>query len=92
MKILTDAEKEDLRHAVLDVLSTRAPAALPLAGIRRRMVNEVDFDFTEADVAAVLFFLADKNLVKAETDPLGSSKWWRITADGQLAVERGGQN
>lgn len=86
---MTNPEKESLRHAVLECLVTRHPAALPPAGIRRRVETEVDFPVLEADVVAALDLLKGLELVACEADEFGASQWWKATAAGVLKVERG---
>ena len=85
---MNPAQFETLRHAVLESLAARSGVALPVRGIRRRLATEVDFPVEEADVNGALLFLQDKGLVTSDLDPLGSTLWWRATADGILAVER----
>lgn len=85
---MTATEKEALRHAALENIVARRPAALPAPGIRRRLAVELDFHYTDEQLAAELEFLRDKGLIKFELDELGSTRWWSATAAGVLAVER----
>lgn len=89
MKDLGAEEKELLRHAVIECLGARHPAALPIAGITRRVSQELDFAVDQGDVNAALVMLQDKGLVRYQHDELGSSQWWCATAAGVLHVERG---
>jgi hypothetical protein len=82
------ADAEALRHAALECLAVRHPAALPLAGIARRVRNTVDFGFTDADLSSALAVLVDAGLARSQVDPLGSSLWWNATAAGVLQNER----
>jgi hypothetical protein len=82
-------EKELLRHAVIECLAARHPAALPVAGITRRVAGELDFAVAQGEVTASLVILQDKGLVRYQLDELGSSQWWCATAAGVLHVERG---
>jgi hypothetical protein len=82
-------DNEQLRHALLEALNLRAGVALTASGLRRRVELELAFKVAEADVEAALQFLLDRQLIAFDFDPLGSTKWYRITAAGTLAVERG---
>lgn len=85
---MSNEEKELLRHAALECLATRHPAALPLAGVARRVATQVDFVASQAEVQGALELLEGLGLVSSHVDELGSSKWWVATADGVLKVER----
>jgi len=78
-----------VRHAVIECLAARHPAALTVPGILRRVRVELDFSLDEREVDGALALLFDKGLVTFETDHLGGSKYWRATAEGVLYVERG---
>lgn len=82
-------EKELVRHAVLECLAARHPAALPLNGVMRRVRQELDFAVEGVEVASALVVLADKGFVRTQFDELGSTQWWCATAAGVLQVERG---
>lgn len=82
-------QSEDLRWAGLEVLCLRHPAALDLAGVKRRTRPLVDFDFADADLASALHVLAGKELVARKHDDLGSSDYYAATAGGKLFFERG---
>ena len=82
-------EKELLRHAVLECLAARHPAALPTSGIVRRVKQELDCALEVAEVGAALEVLKDMALVRSQTDEFGSSLWWCATAAGVLRIERG---
>ena len=81
-------EKELLRHAVIECLAARHPAALPVSGVIRRVRQELDFAVDATDVAGALAVLQGKELVKSQYDELGSSQWWSATSAGVLHVER----
>jgi hypothetical protein len=83
------AQKEDLRHAVLDVMVFRHPAALTLRAIRRHVAVEIGFTVAEEDVAAAAELLVGLGHLAVEPDPLGSTKYYRATPAGVLAQERG---
>jgi hypothetical protein len=88
-EIVKADDKAVLRHVVLECLVNRHPAALPVAGIVRRVKTEVDFGFDQDEVVSALELLEGKGLVKWQFDELGGGKWWSATAEGVLAVERG---
>jgi len=85
---MSPEDKELLRHAVLDCLATRHPAALPIPGLLRRLKTELDFPCSEADVQSALDLLISLGHVHADFDPLGASKWYSATGQGLLAAER----
>jgi hypothetical protein len=89
---LTPPEREQLRHAALEVLAARHPVALPLTGIRRSVAREVGFPFSDPDLTSALeFWITHEASPKLsfETDTAGSTRWYRATAAGLLLVERG---
>lgn len=86
--MITALQKEDLRHAVLEFLAVRFPAAHGLAAVRRRIERELDFKFEDDDLTAALEFLREKGLAKFVFDDLGSTRWWSATAEGVQAYER----
>ena len=85
---MSNEEKELLRHAALETLAARHPAALPLSGIARRVRTEVDFSFPDTELAAALDLLKGLGLVQTQYDELGASMWYQATAAGVLKVER----
>lgn len=82
-------QKEDLRHAVLDVVALRHPAALTLRAIRRHVAVEIGFQVEEPDVEAAAELLVGLGQFAVEPDPLGSTRYYRATPAGVLAQERG---
>lgn len=89
--MIDNAQKEELRRAVLEVLATREGNALNLAGIRRRIEQGqmVDFKFIDEVLNAALVFLEGLKLVSLQHDGLGATKYWQATSNGVLAHERG---
>ena len=83
-------DAEIVRHAVLECLVNRHPAALPLHGILRRVKLGVDGPVTDTEALSALEMLTDLGLVKSQFDELGSSRWWQATAQGMTKVERQG--
>lgn len=88
---MTPEQKENLRHAVLEVVALRHPAALPTRAIRRHVAVEVGFTVSEEDVAGAAEFHVGLGNFKVEPDPLGSTKYYTATPAGVLASERGGR-
>jgi hypothetical protein len=89
--MLTTEQKEDLRHAALEALAIRAPAALSPRQLIKAVKKEVDFLFEESDLVAALNLLegvAPHPLAASTTDELGSTMYWSATAAGVLHVER----
>lgn len=80
--------REEVRHAVLDYLAARPLAAQSAGTIHRRISREFD-GLTLPEVEAALIFLADLGHVRIEPDQLGATKYFQVTAQGQLAQERG---
>lgn len=88
---MTPEAKEDLRHAVLDVVALRHPAALTLRAIGRAVARELAGPLADEDVLAAAEFHVGLGHFKVEPDPLGSTKYYTATPAGVLAQERGGK-
>lgn len=90
---ITNAHREELRHAALEVLASRPGLALDLTQIRRRIdgAKMVDFDFQDAELRQALAVLHALEFVKMSHDALGSTEYWQAEAAGILHYERGGQ-
>ena len=87
---MSDEDKQDLRHAVRDVVAVRHPSALTARAIRRSVLNEVVFPVTELDVEAAAELLVSDGQLSVERDPLGITKFYKATVAGVLAYERRG--
>jgi len=89
--MLTHEQKEELRHAALEALVIRAPAALSVRQLARAVKKEVPFLFEETDLTAALAILHGHlpPLVMSTNDELGSSQYWSATTPGVLFIERG---
>jgi hypothetical protein len=89
-KNLTAEETEGLRKAVLDYLGGRHPLKWSAKQIAQglRMRGLIDFDFGTDDLASALQVLLGKKLVDSETEPLGSTVNYCISADGLIQWER----
>lgn len=79
--------REDIRLAVRDYLVTRPTVAQTVLTITRRIKPEVDA--APGEVEAALEFWAGLDQVSFEYAAAGSTKYWKITAAGTLAHERG---
>jgi hypothetical protein len=84
-------QKEELRHAALEYLAARHPAAMTVRACHRTIAREIGSEITEEDVEAALELLAALRppLAACVRDALGATKYWRATATGVLAFERG---
>jgi hypothetical protein len=81
-------EKELLRHAALEVLAARHPAALTLKAIGNKVRLGVDFQFGDEDLTGALALLQGLGLAREFPDELGSTRYWSSTPAGVLQVER----
>ncbi len=90
MTTLTDTERVELRHLVLEILAVRQRAALPLHTVASHVRTARGLETPAADVEAALVLLAGYNppLVLAMFDPLGNTRYWQATTAGVLAYER----
>jgi hypothetical protein len=87
--MLTPDQREQLRHVLLEALVVRAPAAYPLRALRRAIAHDVPFPCGDADLEAALQFRVDAGHLAVRYDDAGSTRYWRATAEGVLAHERG---
>lgn len=87
MKANTPAKKEEIRHGVRATLYDRQRTAHPADVILRHLRTD-GYDADLEDVEAALSFLEDLGQVKGDHAELGSTKYFRLTADGILARER----
>lgn len=88
---MVNQDKEILRHAVLECLTSRHPVPLTAAGVWRRVRTEMTCPVGTDDVQGALEVLKGLGLVEETVDALGTSVWWRATSQGVLAVERAGR-
>jgi len=92
---MPDTEKkraEAIRHAVLEALAVRHPAALPVPGVRRAIQRDASLDFepTPAELSSALELLIGLGYVERVPDPLGATNYYKATAAGLLHWEREG--
>ena len=83
----TDAEI--IRHSIRDQLYHRHPAPMTPAGLLRAVTVDVGFCPAPVDIAGALADLKDLGQATVEPDALGNTEWWRLTAAGRFAKERG---
>jgi len=79
---------EDCRHGTLAFLADR-PAVAHSADAIRRGVNREGGDFTRDEITAAAELLIGLALASETPDPLGSTRYYKISAQGTLAHERG---
>jgi hypothetical protein len=87
--MLSPQDKELLRHLALKLLAVRHPNALSEPGLTARLRHEASIEVDPDSLRSALAILRDKGLAESAQDELGSSTWWRATAQGLLAIERG---
>lgn len=80
------SRREDCRRAVLAHLAARPLVAQAAPTISRALARE--HAFPDAEVEAAAAFLAQLGHLAAEPDPMGATRYYRITAQGTLAHER----
>jgi len=83
----TQEKREDCRREVRRYLADRPSLAFRTETIRRNVDRE--FDFTLDEVRDALAFLASAKQVEIEPESLGATEYFKITAAGILAHERG---
>ena len=80
-------KNEEVRNSVIEHLAARRGILQTADTILRKLkVENPDFDV--ADIQAALLFLKDKGFVANEVDELGSTLYYRATADGITFIER----
>lgn len=88
--MITDAQKQDLRHAVLGYLARRPTFAFDQFAIARYLTahRHLDFRVSDADVVDACTLLLSLNLIQSSNDPLGASRYYQATGAGVLQDER----
>jgi hypothetical protein len=81
------ARLEECRYAVLHYLAVRSTLAQDVPTITRGLARQ--YDFQDYEIAGALAFLDDLGHVKRTRAAMGSTAYYQITAQGQLADERG---
>lgn len=83
-------EAEALRHQALEYLAGRHPLTWTQKQIAQglKMRGMVDFEFGLDDLASALEVLSGKKLIERELDQLGSTVYWRASAEGLIEWER----
>lgn len=86
---LSPRDSQDLRHAVLQVLSTRAKIVpLTLESICCATRRLVPFTIHAIHVAEAVEFHVSMEHCEKIVDPFGSEETWKVTAKGILVHER----
>ena len=80
-------QKEELRRLVLRYLAERAALSYNSASVQRGVSREMAHTIPEA--AEALELLLDLGFLKLVPNELGASRYYRISAAGTLAYERG---
>lgn len=80
--------KEECRHAALEFLAER-PAVSHAVGAIRRGINREGGDYDYGETAQAVELLVGLGLAKVIPDPLGSTRYYQISAQGTLQHERG---
>lgn len=81
------ATKEELRRLTLGWLNDRAALAFNAPSINRGVCRELPHTIPETEEN--LAFLHSAGFVAETPNPLGGTKFWKITAAGTIAHERG---
>lgn len=79
---------QEIRHALVRFLYARRGGAFPVSTIRDLLMLRDGLDYAVDDVATELEWLEEQGLLASFHDDLGSSRYWRITAEGVLYKER----
>lgn len=84
---MTQLQKEELRRLTLGWLAERAALAFSAASIHRGVNRELPH--TPADAEAALSMLLDLGLLREVPNRLGATRYYKISAAGTIAHERG---
>ena len=79
--------REDCRREVRRYLADRPSLAFRAETIRRNL--DLEFDFTLDEVVNALAFLMSAKQADVEPEGMGATEYFKITAAGTLAHERG---
>lgn len=80
--------REEARREARRYLANRPGLAFAADAVRRS-VNHDGFDFTGEEIADALTFLVGLDQAETMPNPLGATRYYRITSAGTLAHERG---
>lgn len=80
-------ENENCRGDILEYLGARPSVAQSAETIHRRLSKE-NPQYSLEDVTNALEFLLEAELLKSETNELGSTKYFQVSAKGSLYIER----
>ena len=80
-------DKEELRRLTLNYLYERSALAFEAGAVQRSVSRKMRC--TVGEVEDALVFLHDAGLVRLVPNKLGGTKYYQISSEGSLAVERG---
>jgi len=86
---IAQERREECRRSTLGFLAVRQATAHHPKTIRRALNAGHEHDFTDDEVTAALTYLLSAGFVTAIPDGLGATLYYRATAAGVLAHERG---
>ncbi len=81
-------QQEECRHDCLAFLAARSTLCFPAEAVQRGCRRE-GADWSQENIRAALELLVGLDLATATRDSLGSTYYYKITAAGVLAFERG---
>ena len=84
---MNSQQKEELRRLILRFLAERAALSYNSASVQRGVSREMAHTIPEA--AEALELLLDLGFLKIIPNTFGASKYYKISATGTLAYERG---
>ena len=89
-KKLGPEESEMLRVAILEYLGSRHPLTWTKKQIAQglKMRSLVDFTFSEQDLDSAIAVLSGKKFIESDQEELGSTLYFRASADGLIEWER----
>lgn len=86
--MMTDQNKQDLRHAALDALVRLPRLYQTVDQVRMGVFRLLPFEISKDDVRDALEFLIGLRTAERINDPFGSEKLYKATAEGILLHER----
>ncbi|HPA21465.1 MAG TPA: hypothetical protein PLU30_27235 [Verrucomicrobiae bacterium] len=81
--------REEVRRQVRAMLAGRPSTAHRASYVRHRINSDTGERYTDDEVDAAISFLQKAGQIEFEEESLGATKYWKITAAGILAHERG---
>lgn len=81
--------REEARRQVRKMLAERCSTRHRASYIRHRVNADTGERYTDAEIEAAISFLEKAKQIDFEEEGLGATRYWKITAAGILAHERG---